>query len=502
MNTLIGRIRILVALLAGGLSVASCGGDREVATGGGDELGVAPVGNYCALPPVASPVLVTRPAPGEDPIDDVNWFARPVPHAGPEWLIAFASHDQNYLYDLTNGRRIRIPDRSDAVATPDGKYMTVPSFYTADANTRFYPIAPMLDALERGQDIPDLEPAFIDQHPSMSRVYYQSTAYLGADTTASGVNETYRLMFSGTGDESKFRIRDYEFRYDNAGELTWVEPAPPMTICGEITNDLNTPFISKDGRHVAAYTSGSPGIDHSPGASLKLFEITDTDPGAGTTQCRHVADFGFAAGKADFSFDGTQLAFHSSQGAYLTVFVNGGLPGTTITDVLVTRLDRDPNGDVTGYSGLQRLTVSLEAGVGSYFPSFLPDGKLFYIQNRVARDSEREKRFHFQVVDPNATPWQSATLDSPETAARWAELGELWEAACVPPQEPVDSLPFPLAEHELPFQALGLSAGQCTALVADSRAAAEVAGAPSGASIGSPNPDLDQLADFCSRLVR
>lgn len=478
----------------------ACAEAPEAMPGAPEMQAASAQGDYCALSPVASPLLANRPAPGEPPIDDVNWFARPVPHDGPEWLIAFASHAQNYLYDLTNGRRIMIPDRSDAVATPDGRYMTVPSYYTADSNTRFYPIAPMLDALERGEDIADLEPAFIDRHPAMSRVYYQSTAYLGADTTDTGVNETYRLMFSGTGDESRFRIRDYEFRYDGAGELSAVEPDPPMTLCGAVTNDMNTPFISKDGRLVAAYTSGTPGNDYSPGASLKLFEITGTDPAAGTTRCTQVADFGFAAGKADFSFDGSRLAFHSSQGAYLTVFVNGGLPGTTITDVLVAELDRDPSGSVTGYSGLQRLTVSLEAGVGSYFPAFLPDGKLFYIQNQVARDSERDKRFHFQVVDPDASPWQTATLDSPETAARWAELGALWQAACIPPQEPVDSLPFPLADHELPLQALSLSAGQCTALVADARDEATVPSA--GPSIGAIRPDLGRLAEFCSSLVR
>ena len=73
---------------------------------------------YCAPPAVAREVLVTRPSDGEEPIDDVNWFARPVPHAGDDRIIAFASHDQNYLYNLTAGSRVPIPDRSDAVADP------------------------------------------------------------------------------------------------------------------------------------------------------------------------------------------------------------------------------------------------------------------------------------------------------------------------------------------------------------------------------------------------
>ena len=70
-----------------------------------------------------------------------------------------------------------------------------------------------------------------------------------------------------------------------------------------------------------------------------------TDPAAGTTTCDPVADLGFAAGKADFSFDGSLLTFHLSQGAYLTPFVNGGIPEGTITDVVVARLGRDADGE-------------------------------------------------------------------------------------------------------------------------------------------------------------
>ena len=146
-------------------------------------------------------------------------------------------------------------------------------------------------------------------------------------------------MFSGTSDESKFRIVDYLFRHHaDSGELLSVEAGEPMAICPEVQNDLNTPFISKDGRYVAAYTSPVAGNAYASGASLKVYEITSTDPANHTTSCRSVADVGFAAGKADFSFDNSMLTFHSSQGAYLTPFVNGGLPTGTITDIFVARL--------------------------------------------------------------------------------------------------------------------------------------------------------------------
>jgi hypothetical protein len=447
--------------------------------------------DYCALPQFDLDVLARVPGPDAAPVDDVNWFARPVPHPGDDWIIAFASHDQNYLYNLSTDRRVAIPDRSDAVATPDGRYMTVPSYYTPDSNTRFYPLEPMLEALAAGLDATDTEPAFIHDHPSMHRVYYQSTALVSEVDTDSGLETTYRLMFSGTGDESRFRIVDYLFRHHaDSGELLAVEAGEPMAICPEVQNDLNTPFISKDGRYVAAYTSPRAGNAYTSGASLKVYEITGTDPAQQTTSCRVVADLGFAAGKADFAFDNSMLTFHSSQGAYLTPFVNAGLPEGTITDVFVARLDRDTEGRVTGSSGVQRLSTSLASGVGSYFPAFFPDGKLFFLSNNVPRESEADKHFDFRVVDPAARGWRTEVPADPTAAAKWAALGRLWERSCSDRVAALDAEPFPLDEHELTLQAMSLNVPQCRALVADGRSADEA----------DPTIAWDELDELCRAI--
>jgi len=122
--------------------------------------------------------LLVRPGPGEEPIEDINWFARPVPNPDGHWIVGYAMHDQNYLYDLTAGKRVRIPDKSDAVATPDGKYMTVPSFYTPDGFVRFYDTAVLLDHLERGEDASDVEPIFIHDHEGLQQVFYQSLGHV------------------------------------------------------------------------------------------------------------------------------------------------------------------------------------------------------------------------------------------------------------------------------------------------------------------------------------
>ncbi len=481
------------AALAILFSVAACGPDSTPDLEARIPALAYGTDDYCSVPEFGLDVLAERPGPAADPIDDVNWFARPVPHDGDDWIIAFASHSQNYIYNLTTDRRVQIPDRSDAVATPDGRYMTVPSYYTSDSNIRFYPVAPMLEALEEGRDVPDLEPAFIHDHPALHRVYYQSTALVSEAVVGDATETTYRMMFSGTQHESQFRIADYVFRNDRAtGELLGVTASDPMAVCPAVQNDLNTPFISKDGRYIAAYTSAVAGNAFTPGSSLKVFEITSVDPASGTTTCAPVLDLGFAAGKADFSFDGSMLTFHLSQGAYLTPFVNGGLPGNTITDVVVARLEHDETGRISGYTGLQRLSTSLEAG--SYFPSFFDDGRLFFISNTTPRDSEAEKRFSFRVVDPAARGWRTRTLAGATDSDHWAELGRLWQAACIPPESTTEGGIFPLDAHEIPLQAMSLTPRQCEALVRDARTEAEEAGGADGGS------DWDALAGFCRAI--
>ncbi|MDA1104832.1 MAG: hypothetical protein O2956_14695, partial [Gemmatimonadetes bacterium] len=45
--------------------------------------------DYCAVSDLAVDVLADRPGADAPPVDDVNWFARPVPHDGTDWIIAF-----------------------------------------------------------------------------------------------------------------------------------------------------------------------------------------------------------------------------------------------------------------------------------------------------------------------------------------------------------------------------------------------------------------------------
>jgi len=413
-----------------------------------------PAADYCRVHADGTEVLASRPAPDEAPIDDVNWFARPVPNPDGRWIVGFATHDQNYLYDLTRGRRVKIPDKSDAVATPDGRYVTVPSHYTAAHTVNFYDTATLLARLDAGQDALDVKPAFAHEDQDVFDVYYQSVGVVSDRRDGASSVTVYRMMFSGSNVKPApgFRIVDYTFT--SKGGTLQGSATRAMRLCPQITRDLATPFISKDGRYVIAHDGGDEG---QPG-TLKIFEITGLDPEGQTTSCEKRVDFGFAAGKADFSFDGRRLTFHISKHNYLTPFVNGGIESPAITDVVVADLVRDDQGRFVGHGGLARVTTSTREGIGSYFPAFFPDGRVFYIANTAPKNSDQEKRFRFAVVDPDREVYLANLFADPARREAADAIGKLWLQSCAPSLSPFKS-------GEAPWAFMSLSRAQCEELV-------------------------------------
>lgn len=409
--------------------------------------------DYCRIETEGAKVEMARPAMGEPDIDDVNWFARPVPNPQGHWIIGFASHNLNYLYDLTTGRRIRIPDRSDAVATPDGRYMTVPSHYTATNTINFYDLPVLLDRLNDGRSAADVSPVFAHADADVHDVFYQSVGVVSSQRSGETDTTVYRMMFSGSRQPAPpgFRIVDYTFIRTPRGVT--VRASPAMRLCPQIVNDMATPFISKDGRYVVAHDGDQTGT-----ASLKIFEIADLHPASQTTGCRQVVDFGFVAGKADFSFDNSKLTFHVATHDYLAAFIDGGLRTPIMTDVIVIDLTRDSDGAINGHGGLARVTTTGTEGVGSYFPAFFPDGRVFYVFNEVPKNSAEPKRFKFKVVDPGAERQATTFLSRPDQQEAAAAIGELWRATCAPDLAPIKP-------HEAAWYFSSLSPAQCRQLV-------------------------------------
>ena len=72
---------------------------------------------------------------------------------------------------------------------------------------------------------------------------------------------------------------------------------------------------------------------------------------------------------------------------------HGGLLAPTITDGVVADLPRPAKGTIPGHCALARVTTSATEGVGSDFPAFFPDGKVFYIANSTPKNGDGAKRF-------------------------------------------------------------------------------------------------------------
>jgi len=426
-------------------------------------FGATALPGFCDVETSGAGVLQVRPGPGEEPITDINWFARPVPNPDNDWIIGYAMHNQNYLYNLSNGQRIRIPDKSDAVATPDGRYMTVPSYYTPNGYVRFYDNEVLLSHLKNGEDADSVEPVFIHEHEGVKQVFYQSLGHVRSDLSEAGKLDVYRMIFSGTLNESGFRMVDYTFT--EVGDRISAEASAPIKLCPEINNDLMTPFISKDGQYIASYTSPIAEARHTAGASLKIYQITDVDFEAGAASCKEVVDLGFAAGKADFSFDGDSLTFHISNVNYLTVFINGGAPaldsgerGVLSTDVAVAKLTRDDSGVLSGVSGIARITTSEAIGTGRYFPAYLPDGNLYYISH-TQTEKEENRRFQIEVVDPEQEFLKTNLFTDSLRTEQARAIGQLWSDACRVAEN------YRFQPHELPWLLFSLSGEQCSELV-------------------------------------
>lgn len=412
--------------------------------------------DYCQIETAGAKVEMIRPATGEPAIDDVNWFARPVPNPQGHWIIGFASHNLNYLYDLTTGRRIRIPDRSDAVATPDGRYMTVPSHYTATNTINFYDLPVLLERLVEGRSAAGVAPVFAHRDADVHDVFYQSVGVVSSRQSGDTDTTVYRMMFSGSRQPAPpgFRIVDYTFTRTATGVT--VRASPAMRLCPQILNDMATPFISKDGRYVVAH-EGDP---YHSNPSLKIFEIAALHPERQAVSCHLVVDFGFVAGKADFSFDNSQLTFHVATYDYLAAFIDGGLRTPIMTDVVVVNLTRDADGTINGHGGLARVTTTLTEGVGSYFPAFFPDGRIAYVFNEVPKNSAEPKRFKFKVVDPRAERQPATFLSLPSQREAAAAIGDLWRTSCAPALAP-------FKPDEAAWYFSSLSPAQCRQLVED-----------------------------------
>jgi hypothetical protein len=437
----------LLALMGASAGCRTSGPDSSQLQSGNPLAATPP---YCLVEKDGAQVEMVRPHDTEAKLTSVNWLAQPVPDAKGHRVVGVTSLGKNQLYDLTAGKRLRIPGKSDAVATPDGLYVTLPPRHGEPDNTlRFYPALPMLESLRAGgpSSMPEAELKYKPRGSRVWNAFAQSTGILKQQQQGDSEITVYRVLFAGDASEA-FRLVDVTARKRN--DQTTLSAGAPKELCDGIFDAEATPALSKDARYIIANAKSSA-TDPRP-KSLRIYALSED-----MKRCEEKLDFGFEAGRADFAFDNSMVAFHISRDKAQAVFVADGVAPRNLTDVVVARLVKDAGGGIVDVGGMARVTTSTLLGRGAYLPSFFPDGRLVYVYNAVPSGSP-SPTYKLKVVDPQRELFAASIFKDDAKRGHAARLGELWRASCQP-----DWAPF--GAGEAPWYFLSMTREQCTGLV-------------------------------------
>jgi hypothetical protein len=260
---------------------------------------------------------------------DIGFFFKPVSGTN---LITYTANDRAYLFDITNGKEMRIPGHVDPVPTPDGRFLTRPGL-----------IVHPMPALIRG----DTASIFID--PELPDEY-QTVSIL----RESRGDIRYRVV---TGWHDNARFRDYDVKLVSGASGAVIRPAGPAFVpcTGRV---LSLPINAKSGREFGAFDvrRGTNGI----------MEVQDDG------SCVDRLDLGFASGKLSFSYDGKLVAFST---AMINVDTAGTLLKPSETFYKDALILQRASGRLVSLSRNRPLRAQS-------FPEFLPNGSIMLLDQR------------------------------------------------------------------------------------------------------------------------
>lgn len=260
---------------------------------------------------------------------DIGFFFKPVTGTS---MITYTAEDRAYLFDITNGKEIRIPGHVDPVPTPDGRFLTLPGL-------RIHP----MESLIKG----DTTSIFTD--PELPDEY-QTVSIL---REAKG-DLRYRVV---TGWRDNARFRDYDVKLVQGAKGAVIRPASDAFVpcTGRV---LSLPINAKSGREFGAFDvrRGTNGV----------MEVQDD----GT--CADRLDLGFASGKLSFSYDGKLIAFST---AAINVDTAGALMKPSEAFYKDALILRRADGRLVSLSRNRPLRAQS-------FPEFLPNGTIMLLDQR------------------------------------------------------------------------------------------------------------------------
>ena len=207
-------------------------------------------------------------------------------------------------------------------------------------------------------------------HDSVS-IWHKDTGALARDVAPVSLGD----YFSWSLRDGKDFIMTIQSRYYNLDGDRGVLPAGTVASCAGIgTGDR--PLISKDGRRITTFVRGA----------VVVRNVTD---------CQDMLNTGLQGAKADFSWDGKYVAFHTAK------------PGSKAYEISVVDIARRTVRTVTDLPG------------SSLFPSWTQDGRLCF---RYDGDDYRGFMMASNVLSAPERPLPAASAALVPAAPRWNEL--------------------------------------------------------------------------------
>ncbi|MFZ4713815.1 MAG: hypothetical protein ACOYL6_08900 [Bacteriovoracaceae bacterium] len=272
-----------------------------------------------------------------------SYFFKPHP---TDNKVSYIGYLQNKLIG-NDGIAKNIPGKVDGVFSPDGALYSTPTIN----GLAFY-------------EYPSFKLLLLDEK---SRGDYQSIGVLGK---ASSVI-TYRTITSQG-------MRDYI--YSTTTKKITAIGNKVSKYCSNL--NITTPMLSGNGQFLAYLDKRSK--------TTKIARINKD------STCEVVLDLGYATGKVSFSPDMKKIAFHvdkQSNGNSDVQIYFSGVNGDVTKDVYAIDLNwEDP--DVPKAKFISKITTTVTANTGNYYPAFKANGNLVYV------NKDEQGNYAFVEVNP------------------------------------------------------------------------------------------------------
>jgi hypothetical protein len=373
--------------------------------------------------------------------NDVNYFARA---AGTQEM-GFATSEGNRVLNTLTGNLEQVPGAIDPVLSPDGRILAVPMTTAYDPLTGKFNILEVKDIKEvkdlpkyyvYGNTVLEMKVTGTKEHKEIKMEHsllkpedlrLKNERYLVSAMTLYGrekdkdgkmpalyldheVQENYQSLgvLSSRGDDHRYRMlfqgesgvqsRDYALL---SGKM---QPSgSARKVCDKMTG-LDTPMISRDGTEFSAYDQ-----ENDRTIIVKI--------GSGGGDCRIVQTIPALVGKADFSPDGSKIAFHIDGNTDEHSFFENPNEKNRMTVMVLDRI----SGKISGIPGLPKEN--------DYYPVFLDNDRIAFINTR---PEDGKNKFSVHIVNLKDQPTLSCTdcQEGSANAQKAALLGAAFNSRC------------------------------------------------------------------------